>query len=85
VRRGRLPRRSRRARLRPSAAVVGGFAAGETRADAPAGRGTGEMGMRRKGGNKKNGGSHVWRGNGGPPGMEGGRGNLEGYAKWRLV
>jgi hypothetical protein len=24
-------------------------------------------------------------GNGGPPEMEGGRGNLEGYAKWRLV
>jgi hypothetical protein len=37
ARRGRLPRRSRRAQLRPSAAAVGGFAAGETGADAPAG------------------------------------------------
>jgi hypothetical protein len=25
------------------------------------------------------------RGNGGPPEMEGGRGNLEGYTKWRLI
>jgi hypothetical protein len=33
----------------------------------------------------KNGGAHIWRGNGGPPKMEGGRGNLEGYAKCRLV
>jgi hypothetical protein len=31
------------------AAVVGEFAVGETGADAPAGRGAGEMGMRRNG------------------------------------
>jgi hypothetical protein len=33
----------------------------------------------------ENGGTHVWRGNGGPPRMEAERGDLEGYAKWRLV
>jgi hypothetical protein len=43
------------------------------------------MGRRRAGeekeGEKRNGGAHVWRANGGPPIMEGGRGNLEGHAK----
>jgi hypothetical protein len=34
---------------------------------------------------EKNGGSHIWRGNGGPLGMEGERGNLKEYAKWRFV
>jgi hypothetical protein len=34
---------------------------------------------------ERNGGAHIWRGNLGPPEMEGGRGNLEGYVKWRLV
>jgi hypothetical protein len=34
---------------------------------------------------ERNGGAHIWRGNGGPPEIEGGRGNLEEYAKWRLV
>jgi hypothetical protein len=38
------------------------------------------MGMRRKEKIKK-GGSHVWRGNGGPPELEGGSGNLEEYGK----
>jgi hypothetical protein len=33
----------------------------------------------------KNGGAYIWRGNGGPPEMEGVRGNLKGDAKWRLV
>jgi hypothetical protein len=43
-------------------------------------------GERRKIGKaKKSGGSHIWRGNGGPPRMEVGRGNLEGHAKWRCV
>jgi hypothetical protein len=31
---------------------------------------------------ERKGGAHVCRGNGGPPRMEGGRGNLEGHAKW---
>jgi hypothetical protein len=31
--------------------------------------------------NKRNDGTHVWRGNGGPAGMEGGSGNLEEYGK----
>jgi hypothetical protein len=60
---------------------------------APGGAG-GERGGRwggvcgRRGKEKKineNGGTHVWRGNGGPPRMEAERGDLEGYAKWRLV
>jgi hypothetical protein len=34
---------------------------------------------------ERNGGAHIWRGNGGPPEMEGERENLEGYAKLRLV
>jgi hypothetical protein len=42
------------------------------------------MGMKMKGKNKK-----WWvprlEGNGGPPGMEGGSGNLEEYGKWRSI
>jgi hypothetical protein len=34
---------------------------------------------------KKNGGARVWRGVWRPPRMEGERGDLKGYAKWRLV
>jgi hypothetical protein len=40
---------------------------------------------RRRGKKEENGGAHVWRGNGGPPEMEGGRGNLEGPQKWRAI
>jgi hypothetical protein len=35
--------------------------------------------------NKKKVGPTIGGEDGGPPEMEGGRGNLEGYAKWRLV
>jgi hypothetical protein len=47
-----------------------------------AGWGTNEMERR---GKKEMVGPTFGGGNGGPPEMEGGRGDLEGYAKWRLV
>jgi hypothetical protein len=55
------------------------------------GDGVGEQrreGVGKKGGQRKKinmVGTLVWRGNGGPPKMEAERGDLEGYAKWRLV
>jgi hypothetical protein len=39
----------------------------------------------RRGKKEKNGRAHVWRGNGGPPEMEGERKNLEGPKKWRVI
>jgi hypothetical protein len=70
-----------------AAAEVG--AAAEEAAAGGGGTGNGgrnwlnRAGMR--GGKEKLWGPQVGGGNGGPPRMEGGRENLEGYAKWRLV
>jgi hypothetical protein len=47
--------------------------------------GAGEDGDEKEGKKIKNGGFHVWRGNGGPTGMKGGSGNLEEYGKWRSI
>jgi hypothetical protein len=40
---------------------------------------------RREGKTKRMVGPHLEGGNGGPPEMEGGRGNLEGPKKWRVI
>jgi hypothetical protein len=83
---GRARRRRPASSMNPMRADARGRA--RARADdavAAAALREGDMEGRRRGKKEENGGAHVWRGNGGPPEMEGGRGNLEGPQKWRAI